>query len=100
MQLMTSRSEAVMNQRQTVTVPEGVADTWEAVLQDQDRADITFQCQDGKVAKAHSLILHSASPVLKAMLCSGFREGVSSRIEVQQSVESVQLLLDLVYVGM
>jgi len=90
-----------------VSISEGVVETWERLLTDTDAADVTVACRGPQCGAdmpptevwAHSLVLRSASPVLKAMLSSGFREGASLRLELNCDAAVVVLLLSLLYTG-
>merc|ERR1719482_449153 len=79
-------------------IPDVVVTIWEHCFKDHARADITLLCTDGR-AKAHSLLLSQASPVVAAMLASGMREGESREISLPQSLRVVELFLALIHTG-
>lgn len=80
-----------------VSVPQSVVDTWEAVREMTSTHNVVFQTADGEVS-AHDFILVTTSPVLRAMLDSTMKEGLSKRIPVKDSSGSgVRLFVDLLY---
>jgi len=83
----------------TQPIDSGVVGTWETLCNDQASHDVVFETSTGP-ASAHSIVLSSVSPVLAAMLTSGFAEGKQKQIDVKDvSGNGVRLLLDLVYTG-
>lgn len=79
---------------------EAVVDTWDRVLNDQESADVILKCSAGCEVHAHSNVLRSSSKVLRAMLSSSFREGATSRIELEDvDAQAVKVLLELLYTG-
>eukprot|EP00972_Heterocapsa_arctica_P099403 14668411-Heterocapsa_arctica.AAC.1 len=82
-------------------VNEGLVSTWATVFADTDRADVDLQLPDGAgTVRAHSLLLCSASPVLKAALGSSMREGRTQTVAVPGVTEAaLRHLLVLIYTG-
>eukprot|EP00928_Gymnodinium_smaydae_P091015 TRINITY_DN74718_c0_g1_i1.p1 TRINITY_DN74718_c0_g1~~TRINITY_DN74718_c0_g1_i1.p1 ORF type:complete len:437 (-),score=77.36 TRINITY_DN74718_c0_g1_i1:18-1328(-) len=80
-------------------IPNAVVGVWERCLADRASGDLTLVCSDGR-AKAHTMVLCAASPVLGAMLNSGMRESSGSReVPVQETLRATELLLTLLYTG-
>lgn len=98
MRLLSARASSPPLQ-QKIAISEAVVDTWEAVLNDVESADVTIACAEGGEIRAHAVVLRCASKVLRAMFSSSFREGTTKRIEVTADAHSVRLLLELVYTG-
>lgn len=85
-----------------VPVAEGVVETWERILSTPDGADVTLACRGGGQTaemRAHTIVLRSASKVLRAMLSPAFREGSTARVEVDFDMSAVKLLLSVIYTG-
>ena len=88
-----------LDQRKLCSVDEGVVQMWESVFADNATHDVTFVCEGGSVG-AHALVLSNASPVLRAMLSSGFREGSERRVNVADAPpRAIGLFLELLYTG-
>jgi len=89
----------------SVLVSEGLLEMWESIYSDVESADVILKVVapdklDAGSVCAHSVILRGASPVLKAMLATGMREGDRKEIEVSDcSEEALHFLLSLLYTG-
>jgi hypothetical protein len=97
------------------SVAEGTVEMWERIRADQDLADVEFVIggdssgsygalevspeSSGSIF-AHSLVLCHASPVLRASLSSGMREGQTRVVQVPgANLAAMHLLLAIVYSG-
>jgi hypothetical protein len=86
---------------------EGVWETWQAVLQDTESADLTIRAPGGAEVRAHSHVLRGASQVLAVMLSTettggqAGREAVNRVIEITDRIDEAGLrcFLTLVYTG-
>jgi len=81
-------------------VSESIVQTWATALQNVSLADVELQASEGSSVWAHSVVLCSASEVLKATLSSPMREGQTQKILVSDvSEEALRHLLVLIYTG-
>ena len=89
-----------LDQRKMVSVDESVLRLWEDIFADDASHDVTIVCQGGETIGSHALILSNASPVMRAMLSSSFREGAERRIDVTDApLAAARLFLELAYTG-
>jgi len=99
----TTRPKARPAQPQTVAVHEAVVEMWERHLEDDDGKDLVLRCTRGceelGTVSAHSSLLASVSPVVRAMLSGAMRESSARTCDVECGVESMRLFLSLVYTG-
>ena len=83
--------------RPKVAVDARALDLWESVLELTSTHNVAFETAGGQVT-AHDHVLMVASPVLKAMLESTMKEGVTKKIQVtDSSKEGVVLFLEVLY---
>jgi len=98
-----TRPKEKMGKPHTVMVHEAVMEMWERFLDNDSGKDLTIRCmRDQEVlgtVQVHSGLLASASVVVKAMLSGPMREGTMNTIDVECRVDSMKLLLSLVYTG-
>jgi len=99
----TTRSRQTLQKRNTVSLHEGVVDTWERFMETGPGKDLTIRCMTGPSVQGtllvHSGILTSASAVVRAMLSGPMRESASMAIDVDCPVDALQLFMSLVYTG-
>jgi len=87
-----------------IPVMDEIVETWCNVLGDSASADVTIRVQvsgdEEAEVPAHSVVLAQVSPVLKAMLQAGMREGSRREIEVSDcEARALRLFLSLAYTG-
>ncbi|CAI5496896.1 unnamed protein product, partial [Closterium sp. Naga37s-1] len=70
------------------------------MLLDASFCDTVLETSDGKVIRAHRCILAAWSPVFSRMLSSGFQEGQSQCVQIQDMDRpTLDLLLTFMYTG-
>jgi hypothetical protein len=72
--------------------------TYQHLLEDQEFADITFQCPDGEV-KAHKCVLASATPYFKTAFQGPWHDGSNNTWRTSNSVATMQFILKYLYTG-
>ncbi|CAK8989706.1 unnamed protein product [Durusdinium trenchii] len=98
-QMLSVFAEFVPEEDPMVLVPEGTVEMWEQLLQDE-KGDVELEVMDWGTLKAHSSVLRTASPVLRALLSTPMKEGLCGHIHVEGvSLDSAQLFLRLMYTG-
>lgn len=99
----STRPKEKMGKPHTVMVHEAVVEMWERFLEEGHSKDLTIRCLKGQdvlgSVSVHSGILASVSVVVKAMLAGPMREGAVKQVDVECRVDSMKLLLSLVYTG-
>ena len=77
---------------------ENISTSFEKLRKDNDFADVTLVCADGKQVAAHKVILTSSSPVFWNILCENRH---AHPIIYMKDVSSIDLLaiLDFIYCG-